>query len=94
MGKERWYEDIPLSEYGEQFKEIAEIVGKDKAIELYDKFNKTSVLFSNAPFYRAKKYYIRANRHQYSPTYMARVLGVSIRFVYSALEEKEPNLFE
>lgn len=94
MKNERWYEEVPLSSFGETFREIAEIVGLEKAMELYENFNKTSVLFSNAPFYRAKKCWIRNNRHQFSPTYMARKLEVSIRFVYQALEEKEPDLFE
>lgn len=93
MKTDRWFEEVPLNSFGETFQEIAEIVGIDKAMKLYENFNKTTVLFSNAPFYRAKKYWIRNNRHQYSPTYMARKLEVSIRFVYQALEEREPNLF-
>lgn len=92
--RESWFEEVPLSSFGETFREIAEIVGIEKAMELYENFNKTSVLFSNAPFYRAKKYWIRNNRHQFSPTYMARKLEVSIRFVYQALEEHEPGLFD
>ncbi|KAB2908952.1 MAG: hypothetical protein LC102_09135 [Ignavibacteriales bacterium] len=95
MKNERWYEEVPLNEFGEDFKEIAQIVGKEKAIELYDRFRKTSVLFSNAPLYSAKKWWIRMNRHKYTPSHIARVLEVSQRFVYATLKEKKgPTLFD
>ena len=92
---EKWYEQVPFEEFGADFREIADIVGLEKAIELYEKFRKTTVIFSNAPFYRAKKWWIRQNRHRYSPRQMAITLEVSQRFVYAALEEPdEPTLFD
>lgn len=101
MSEDRWFEEVPLSAFGEIFQEIAEIVGLEKAMILYTNFNKTAVIFSNAPIYKAKEYWIRKNRYKYSVRYISRRLKVSPRFVYDALkkkglsgEPKEPNLFD
>lgn len=101
MKNEQWYKDIPLCEFGETFREIAEIVSLEKAMELYERFDKTVVQFSNAPLYNAKRYWIRANQHMYKPKYMARKLGVSDSFVRRALQRSKrlnrpetPDLFD
>ncbi|WP_337871607.1 hypothetical protein [Ignavibacterium sp.] len=87
-----WIKEIDYRKFlTGDMKQLEEIIGIDKFIELYKCFSKTSIYFSEKPLMEMKQEYIKQNFGLTGEKELARKLGVSERLVYKIANEKTTN---
>jgi len=85
--KHDWIKEVEWSSIlTNEMRELAEIVGIDKAIEVLEKCRKQQVYFSERPLMDLKRAYIMKHRNSI-PKDLARLLNVSERYVYMVLKD-------
>lgn len=90
MSKLNWIKDTEWKkDLKGDMREIAELVGIDGFINLWQAFSKTSVYFSEEPINRLRKRYIMQNYVHGRAKELARKLDTSEMFVYDILKGKE-----
>ncbi|MBK7106858.1 MAG: HTH domain-containing protein [Ignavibacteriae bacterium] len=84
----KFVDDLPNG-----LKQIYEIVGLEKFIELYNNFEKTYVHFSTKPFINGIKKFILINKDQ-SAKELAKSLNVSESYIYKTIQEQNKSYEE
>jgi len=95
-----WINEIDLNEVLSGYLlELAEIIGAEAAVNLAERFKKTTLYFSEKPLDDLKRIYIRKNYPAITARQLARKLGVSERFVFEVVSgtgknENQLGMFE
>lgn len=85
-----WLKEIEITPdmLDEDYRNIAERIGVDNLFELLRLFDKSSVYFSIERLDGPRRMYIRKNAGSKGVKELARVLGVSERYIYKVLHEE------
>ena len=84
-----WIKDIEWEkELKGEMREVADLIGIDNLIKLWQAFGKTHIYFSEEPLMRLKKNYIRKYHRPGRTKELARLLNTSEVFVQQAVMPK------
>ncbi len=91
---ENWIKELDYkSEFSDEYNEIIDLIGFDNFVKLFVRFKKSNIYFSEAPINQLRKKYIvkygEKLRDKNIPIKkIARLLGVSERFIRNTLNEE------
>ncbi len=88
---ENWIKELDYkNEFTDEYNEIIELVGFENFLKLFARFKKSNIYFSEAPINQLRKkyimkYYNDLREKNVSIKKVARLLGVSERFIRNTL---------
>jgi len=96
---ENWINELNYKKhFSDEYNEIVELIGFENFIRLFSRFKKSNVYFSETPILNLKREYISIHKKDLIEKTVpvkkvARLLGVSERFIHNTLNEfKQLNI--
>ena len=85
-----WVKDVPnwKKHLPEEFMEVIEVIGEDNFLKLWGMFVRTSVRFSEKPLNTIRKEYLKLYFRPGKADQLARLLGVSDKFIFDCAPRK------